>query len=250
MLFLLEAKGAMKEPILEGLLTRLALIRRYLQACEDLATDDQTRAHLLTPIAAFRRDLVWKWRETAELTPVDLGMSAGTFKDTALNLMLVGLSQPDLRFYADTAFARITARSLFSDAEEAHERFVYEFVEPVDIFAAQALPADRLYALFAEDVLRSAGNVDNYASSDVFDRNVLMKFVALLYAIESSGGMFDRDDDGGQPRDAPVPRRPVPPQMSAEAAEEIPDSDDPDIDSLMGRLTMHYKAEAEPTPLK
>ena len=102
----------------------------------------------------------------------------------------------------------------------------------MDILEVQSLAAVQMYAKVVTDVLVCVENSDNYVSKRRFDRYVYKKVLAMLFAIESAGGRFDRDDDGGQESDAPVPRRPIPPHLTGEAEEAIPKAAESVIEAL------------------
>ena len=203
-----------KKENLDALLADLTLIRTSLDVKNQFPPDDSIHAETQDLISEARRNLAARLRKLRALTPVELGLSLGTFKDAMLNLMLTGFSPSSMRFLQNHA--------AFSDISEMRERYVYEFAEPMDIFAAQSLVPLQLYAGCLTDALLSAENPDNYVSKRLFDRCVYKKVLAVLFAIESAGGRFDQDDDGGQESDASVPRRPFPPHLTGESEEAIP----------------------------
>ena len=212
--------------LLQSLQTDLALIRGALVTHDQLSPDDPARAELTALIEETRGDLIQRWRAYAAVPPARSRLSLGTFKDVAINVMLTGLPR--------LSFGCLKDYAVFAIAAEANPRYMYELAEPIDVFGVQALPPDRAFALFLADVLSSAENSANYASKRLFDRNVLMKFVTLLFAMESAGCRFndrDQDDDdanGSDSGDAPVPRRPIPPQLTGESAEILPERQNPE----------------------
>lgn len=214
-----------KKENLDALLAALTwLIRTSFDVKDQFSPDDSIHAEMQDLILEARRNLAEHLRKLRALTPVELGLSLGIFKDTVLNLMLTGFSPSSMRFLQNHA--------AFSDISEMRERYVYEFAEPIDIFAAQSLEPLQLYAASLTDALLSAENPDNYTSKRRFDRYVYKKVLALLFAIESAGGRFDEDDDGGQESDASVPRRPFPPHLTGEAEEAIPEAAESVIEAM------------------
>lgn len=207
-----------------AMLADLGLIRGTLETRDQFPLDDPIREECQNIVEDARNGFLRRLHELADLSPADLRMSGGAFKDAAINLMLLGLPRSSLSL--------LGREFLLGEIDALRGRYVYELSEPTDVFAVQSLSPEDVYALFVSDVLCCAGNDDNYASKRVFDRNVYNRFLALLYTIESAGGRFFREEDGGQEHEAPVPRHPITPQLTGEAEEAIPEAEGALIDVL------------------
>jgi hypothetical protein len=212
------------EPTLEALASDLVLIQGYLQSQEQPDCDEADRDRLNRLVIEARDIMLVNLRELADWTPQTLRMSLGVFKDAVVNLMLTGMSSSSLGFDTPTATGFVNHGGLFSASTIGSSRYVYEFIEQFSVFAIQSLPPETLFAMLFADVMLESENPDNYASRQLFNSRVFIKIAALLYAIESAGGKFDRPDDGGEQSEAPVPRDPIDPQLTGEAEEQIPEA--------------------------
>jgi hypothetical protein len=213
----------MMTPLLEALLSDLVLLQGYLDLKDRSEPDDIRQTHIRAMISDARNIILPRLRELSAMTPARLRMSLGAFKDTVTNLMLTGLAPSKVSFDAPIALACLKHGSLFSTFGASGERYIYEFVRPLDVLSVQSVSSDQLLDLLFSDVLQSAENDDNYLSKLNFDHQVFMKVASLLYAIESAGGRFGREEDGGQDNDAAVPRVPMPPRLIDEAEEPLPE---------------------------
>jgi len=213
----------MMDTKLEALLADLALIQGYLDVHRRSAPDDLRQTHVQSMISDARSVMLGRLRELSRFKPAELRISLAAFKDTVTNLMLTGLSPANVSFDTPTTLVFLNHFASFG-ASNREARYIYEFSEPIDVFAAQSLPGEQLFASLFSDVLQAAENPWNYSSDVSLYQNVFLKIVSLLYAIESSGGKFGwNEDEGGQENDAPVPRVPISPRLIGEAEEEIPD---------------------------
>jgi hypothetical protein len=205
----------MQKPALESILNDITVIRTTIEAFDQIPPADPVRVEMLGTVADARGSLIARLQEFARFTPSNYRMSACAFKDAAINLMLIGYSRKSL--------GPMRNSDLFHEIAETKERYVYEFLEPVDIISAQSLSADLLYVLFAADILQSAENEANYDSKQQFDHNIVRKLVAFLSAVDAGGGGFDTDSNSGHEDTSPVPRTPFPPQFTGSAAEAVPE---------------------------
>jgi hypothetical protein len=220
------------EPILETLLADLVLIQGYLDVEGRSEPDEMRGVHAQSMIRQARHNMLARLRELSTLSPARLRMSLAAFKDTVTDLMLTGLSRTKIAFDTPNTLAFLNHGSLSSTFGGSGTRYIYEFQQPLDVLTAQSLSGDQLHFLLFSDVKQSAENDDNYSYKLTFDHQVFMKVVALLYAIESAGGRFGQDEDGGEETEAPVPRVPTAPKLSGEAEESIPEVVEEPIDAV------------------
>ncbi|HLJ57028.1 MAG TPA: hypothetical protein VKT77_18450 [Chthonomonadaceae bacterium] len=202
----------MREPILNALISLLAMVRTTVEAAE--AEDGAADPDLAALLVSQRGILAREWLTVHMLTPDELGMALATFKETMIQMMLTGLTEQ--------AMGILTNRAPVGDVCDIGERYFYSFCGEFDVFRAQAYAPATLLALATQDVRIEIADPVNFESRTRFDDRVFRKVIALIYAIEAAGGRLDRPDDGGEASDACVPRAPVGPARSAEATAELP----------------------------
>jgi hypothetical protein len=215
----------MREPILNGLISTLAMVRTSVEMLEaELGVDGDGDLGRRAEVAPQLRLLAHEWDAIHARTAADFGVVLETFKQSVIELMLTGLSEGSLSFLKN--------RAPIGDVCEVGERYFLTFATGLNVLEGQEHSSATLFALATQDIRDEIADARNCGERSRYDDRIFRKVIALIYAIEMAGGRLDRRDDGGEASDAFVPKEPVGPRFTAEAESEAPDRREEPVDAV------------------
>lgn len=167
----------MKERLsLDDVMSPCGVIRATFETFDLFPVDDPIRLEMQEIIHDARATLITTVQtlcDTIDTTPDVFDVNYGAFRDWAMRLITRGYSGRNLN--------RMMKVNVFDEGESS--LYYFEIAGLVDVNELRQEPPQRFTVLVFNELLRAAGEEENYTDKQQFDRKVFQKFLAVMFIL-------------------------------------------------------------------